>query len=287
MASPAIGAPLGAYLGATYPAPEEEDAIMPKKTDGIDLIRMFPAAFTMVCFVIFLVPVWLILTVAENQALSYFSSRWAYVVLAAPVIILLVHLVHLRQGVPNKFGVLAALMIPSIICLIIANRQFMNATDKMDKLFSVDCDTFPQKRQLQVAWESAYNLYMDCLNTTAATSNYPLEVLQQNFRIQDCAEYQSRLSGKWAFLNNYADEWNYLRYLEENHYCSGWCYHGVQLWSSKPHKDSCAIVVSNLFRSLVTPHTKQVSVVMLACLAVTAVIIIIMGPALRKQGLEW
>jgi hypothetical protein len=239
------------YTGADMPQPEEQlqETLLPpepKKHEGIDLLRMFPAAFTMVCFLVYLVPAWLILTAARTPALSYFASNGAYVVIAVPLIILLVHFIHLRSGNPVKFGVIAALIIPALILLIYGNMQHTNAIDKQDKLFSTDCDTFPAKRRLQVAWEAAYNLYMQCLEDTAATSNYSVSVLQANFRLQDCQEYQAQLNPVVQYgstgmstqlTGTYAQEWNYLRYLEENHFCSGWCYAGVQLWSNQMTKD--------------------------------------------------
>jgi hypothetical protein len=289
---------LGAFLGADIAQPAEhvDDRILPgpisKPSDGIDLMRMFPAGFTMTCCLIYLVPFWLVMTVTQTPALSYFASHWSYLALAVPIIIVAVHFVHLQKGVPNKLAITSALVIPSLLLLVIADWQYMSAVDQMDKLFSTDCDTSPQKRALQSSWEVAYSFYMDCLEDTASNSSYSMEVLQENFRIQDCAEYTAMKTGFNAHgvktnMLSYKKEWNYLQYLEENHFCSGWCYHGVQLWSTKPHKDSCATVVSSLFGSIVKPHSMQVFVVMLVSLAATAVILIGMGPKLRKHGIDW
>lgn len=280
---------------APLPSPHGGDAqvdvVYRKHYEGIDLLKMFPPAFTMVCCLVFLVPTWLIMMVARDPALSYFSSSWSLIVLVIPIVILSVHYVHMQRGIPNKYAVIAGLIVPSVLLLVTANRQYMTAVDKMDKLFSVDCDTFPEKRTLQHAWEDAYNIYTQCLKSTAASSNYSIAVLQSHFRVQDCQEYQETLAG---FTNgahaggpNYAKEWAYLSHLEDNQYCAGWCYHGQALWSSRPNKDACSVVVSHVYGSHVRPHTLQVAVVMLAMLGVTAVVLIMMGPAMRKNGIDW
>mmetsp|Transcript_47732 Transcript_47732/g.147460 ORF Transcript_47732/g.147460 Transcript_47732/m.147460 type:complete len:282 (+) Transcript_47732:136-981(+) len=270
-----------------------EDAIIKDEADAdINMLKMFPAAFTMICALLFSVPMWIVLTIGHTTAIAYFQTNWYYVVVIIPAITCCVHYVHVRRGVPNKAAVIVGLTLPNLVLLWHANLQYMNSVDKADKLFSSDCNTFDQKRELQRSWEAAYSLYVGCINQTSANTGHSRELLMQTFRIQDCEEYNAALtgftaSGTRAYEESHQRDWTYLRSLEEEHFCSGWCYHAQQLWSSKAHKDSCSVVVSHIYGSYVRPHAKQVCMLMLAALGASATLLIMVGPVLRRHGLEW
>mmetsp|Transcript_81015 Transcript_81015/g.188217 ORF Transcript_81015/g.188217 Transcript_81015/m.188217 type:complete len:280 (-) Transcript_81015:204-1043(-) len=263
------------------------------KNDGdIDMLKMFPSAFTMIGALLFSVPMWIVLTIGRNPAVAYFQSNSFYSVLIIPVITILVHLVHVRKGVPHKAAVVTGLVLPNLILLWYGNAMYLNAVDKSDKLFSSDCNSFDNKRELQRSWEAAYALYSNCINQTAHATGHSRQKLMDTFRIQDCEEYNAALtaytdSGTRAYEEGHERDWTYLRSLEEEHFCAGWCYQAQQLWSSKAHKDSCSSVVSQLYGSYVRPHASEVCMLMLASLGATAMMLIMVGPVLRRHGMEW
>ncbi|CAK0820630.1 unnamed protein product, partial [Prorocentrum cordatum] len=113
-------------------------------------------------------------------------------------------------------------------------------------------------------------------------SNYSVAQLMDKFRITDCEEWGAAYAG-----GRQQKEWNYLKYLETSHSCSGWCYPGVQLWSTGIHKDSCAAVVSQLYRSHVAPRGSQVGTFMLVVLGAGIVAMMAFGPVLRNYDVEW
>jgi len=202
------------------------------------------------------------------------------------------HITHWLRGVPTKSAVVVGLIVPNLIVLFCANLQYMGAVDKSEKLFSTDCNSFQEKRRLQASWEAAYNLYMNCIDQTSARTGHPRDTLIELFRIQDCEEYAGAISGfdksgRPHPQGGFAKDWTYLRSLEEDHFCSGWCYRGQQLWATKTTKDSCTSAVSHIYRGYVRPHTSQVCMLMLAALACSSVLLIMLGPVIRKQGLDW
>jgi len=288
--TPASG--LQASMNADYrgaPAGLEEV----ENPDGhIDMLKMFPSAFTMVGAMLFSVPTWIVLTIGRNPAVSYFQSNYYYVVLVIPVVTIIVHVIHVRKGVPVKFAIVTGLVVPNLVLLWFGNMMYLNAVDKTDKLFSGDCNSFNTKRELQRSWEAAYALYSSCINQTSQQTGHSREKLMDTFRIQDCEEYNSALTGltdagSRAYEQSHLEDWTYLRSLEEEHFCAGWCYHAQQLWSSKEHKDACSVVVSNIYSSYVRPHASQVCMLMLAALGATAMLLIMLGPVLRRHGLDW
>eukprot|EP00411_Alexandrium_monilatum_P091637 CAMPEP_0175762370 /NCGR_PEP_ID=MMETSP0097-20121207/67163_1 /TAXON_ID=311494 /ORGANISM="Alexandrium monilatum, Strain CCMP3105" /LENGTH=274 /DNA_ID=CAMNT_0017072019 /DNA_START=12 /DNA_END=832 /DNA_ORIENTATION=+ len=259
-----------------------------RELDGeIDLIKMFPAAFTMICLLLFVVPMWIVLSIGHLPAVAYFQNRFYYSVVVIPAITILVHIIHVRRGVPVKFAVVIGLVVPNLLLLWHGNAMYLNAVDKSEKLFSSDCNSFNTKRELQRSWEAAYALYSGCINETAKQTGHSRDILMDIFRIQDCEEYRTALTGKTdggtrAYHESHVKDWTYLRKLEEEYFCAGWCYHAQQLWSSKVNKDSCSIVVANVYGKYVRPHASQVCVLMLAALGATAVMLIMVGPVLRR-----
>lgn len=246
----------------------------------IDMMKMFPPAFTMACALLFMVPTYMVIYISRSPVITYFSNQSYWILLVIPVIIAASHYVHVRGGVPNKYAVIGSLILPSLLLLIFANVEYVASVDKSDKLFSTDCDTFLLKRRLQNSWEAAYSVYMNCLNQTAVNSGRSIDELRSNFRIQDCSEYAGASRA-------HSREWSYLQHLEENNHCSGWCYHGVQLWSSAPTKDSCSTVVSSVYSLYVRPHASQICIVMLAVLFLSAAMFVFMGETIRAHGLTW
>jgi len=270
-------------LGNQMPLSASESGIASKYVgykSHTDFASVFPSAFTMLCTLLFILPLHTIIKVSRDPSLRYFSGPACWFLLVIPVIILVVHIIHVKKGAPSKYAVIVALIVPSLLLLLFANYQATSASNKGDKLFSTDCETFAIKSELQKSWEAAYDVYMACLNQTAATDSFSVEQLAQTFRIQDCTNYAPDASG-------HQKAWTYLRNLEESYQCSGWCYHGQQLWSTKHSKDGCAVTVSSVYKYYVRPHASQVSLMMLLTLFLSAVMLAAFGEKIRAHGFDW
>lgn len=196
-----------------------------KRPARVSMLRLFPVLFTLCCGGLFLVPMCFVLSIGTSRELAYFWTPWHYVVAVIPLLIVGAHYIHMRSGTPNKAAVVTALVAPSLLLLVCANGQYLQATSMVDKLMSEDCDAFQSKQQLQNAWQAAYDLYTGCLNETSAAYGYDAAVLARHFRVQDCEEYPEAagLAGSSGAASPYAQDWTYLRYLEEHSFCSGWC----------------------------------------------------------------
>lgn len=258
----------------------------------ISMLKLFPVLFTLCCSVLFLVPMCFVLSIGTAREISYFWTPWHYVVVVIPLLILYAHLMHVRSGVPSKAAVATALVVPSLLLLVCANGQYLQATTMVDRLLSSECNSLQSKQRLENAWQAAHDLYMDCLQETSDAFGYDVAVLQKNFRVQDCEEYPAAAGlipstrSKTA-VSPYAKEWAYLRSLEEGSFCSGWCEPGMQLWSGTPSKDACSVAVASVFDLYALPHAGEVVSVMVITLIVAAMFLILVGPVLRKNGVEW
>jgi hypothetical protein len=231
------------------------------KEGKIMLRKIFPAAFTLISLCLFMVPVYLAVYSARHPAVRYFHGQWYYMLIIIPIIILVVHFYHIRNG-PNRYVTNLAMLVPSFLLLLYGTHLLTNATSAADRMFSTDCTTMREKMQLQREWEAAESLYSSCLKSTAVSRNLSSAYLAKNFRVQDCTEYESALA-------SHRREWNFLQYLEENQACTGFCKPGAQLWSSGPHKDSCSVAVASVFRYVVRSNCLQVVVISLITLCCT------------------
>mmetsp|Transcript_27848 Transcript_27848/g.58952 ORF Transcript_27848/g.58952 Transcript_27848/m.58952 type:complete len:290 (-) Transcript_27848:86-955(-) len=287
----AEAAPQGPFMGEINLPYYQEKAS--SGIERLDLERIYPPAFTMFLSVLFLVPVWILLSIGTMQGVSYFISNAFWIVLAIPVGIVFAYLAMNWQLAREKWIVGFMLIVPGVLLLWISESMYVGAVDKSVKLNSADCSSFPEKRQLQISWEAAHDLYSSCIDATSAREGYSREELMANFRIQDCEEYTTALTGYTpegmrTNAKSYQQDWTYLRHLEETHMCSGWCYEGIQLWATTPHKDSCSSAVSTLFTALVAQRASQVAVVMLASLGTFVMLLILLGPMLRRcTGGKW
>lgn len=256
------------------------DIIKPIERSNVD--TLFASAFTLTCGLLFLLPTYLTMKNDLHPIAAYWSSGLVWILLVIPTIIVGVHYVHVRKGGPHKVAVIVGIVVPSVLLLLFSNHQLAWALDRHDKLFSVDCDSFHGKRKLQQSWDAASMLLEKCYNETVTMhdSGLTVERLRSTFRIQDCDEYKIQLR------HNYAD-WTYLKMLEENFYCSGWCGFAPQIWANSVSKDSCAMVASVFFEDNVHHHSLEVCFMMVAAVLICAVALVFLGPILREKGYDW
>jgi len=247
---------------------------------AMDLKRIFPVAFTMMCAMVFIPALFIVMRYTRDPMISYFAGYMSWILLGIPVLLGAVHFVHARWGSPNKYAVMLGALVPSILLLVFSFSNALSARDRANQLFSTDCYAFAEKQHLQLAWEAADEFLAACLKTTVSRTNYSLPVLERAFRIQDCKGY-------YAARTKHSVEWAYLEYLEENGACSGWCSHRKQLWSVKHSKTSCSVAVSFFYKFHVASRAVSITVLMVITLLATEVLLLTLGPMIRSHGVKW
>jgi hypothetical protein len=239
--------------------------------------RMFPAAFTMLSMLLFLVPTYLIVHAAKHPVVKYWHGDWYTFLIIVPIIITVVHIQHTRRG-PDRYITNLALLFPSFLLLLCGMLLLQSATIKSELLFSSDCGIMEEKAFLQREWETARDFYDFCLNNSAKQRNLTTADLSKMFTIQDCNDYRSS-------LRDHQHSWGYLRMLEEDHACTGFCKPDKQLWSNGPHKDACALSVASVFEYVVRSNSVQVVAMSLMTLCLVAGLVSFIGPAMAAEGL--
>lgn len=276
------GVPATSALGASdYSAMTLRKAVAPGE-GGLDVLSMFPYIFTFSCCLVFLVPSWLTYHNGHDPSVRHFFQYWWQIVLLFPILFFGGHIMHVRKRGPWKPVVFVCTLVPSISLVMINNSLLTLSSDISDQLFSVDCDTTPEKRELDRAWHDAHKLYVRCLDDTVAQSEgkLTLEKARELYRIEDCEEY--------PHAYRYQTEmWSYLAYCEEDLACSGWCEPGPRLWTFRETQDSCNVAVSSVFAAKVHPSAKNAVFYSVAVLVMVSVGIVIAGPFLRARSIAW
>lgn len=249
-----------------------------KSKDDNHLLGMFHTIFTAIMVLVFLVPSCILWYIEQQPTVEYFLGHKAHWLVIIPIVIVLSHQYHRTYG-PNRIITVASLLIPALVILILGLMLNGGAAGKSQGLFSIDCDMLVEKRNLQLEWEAADKFFAECVSQTTAKSNYSAEMIASEFRVQDCAHYEDAYA-------EHASTWSYLRYLEEEFHCTGFCTPGRQLWSKYNHKDSCSVAVSSMFKYTVAPRAIKISMSMIFVLVPTALTVAVLKPALRSFGYE-
>merc|ERR1719161_736105 len=245
---------------------EMEMGIKGSEHETYSIHRMFPLVFTAVTVLVFMIPSFTLLYIARQPAVDYFVDDKSYLVFLIPIVIVLTHWFHVARG-PNRYVTSMALIIPSLLLLLLGLLANRGSSMYVQSLFSIDCDIIPVKAHLQLEWESANAFFQKCLHDTAKTMNYSVPYLADNFRIQDCTDYSE------AFQAHHGT-WSYLQSLEENYACTGFCIPGQQLWTTGPHKDSCAVSVASVFQHIVWMNAIQVIAMSLLTLVLVSLCVV-------------
>eukprot|EP00746_Dinoflagellata_sp_MGD_P151309 gnl/MRDRNA2_/MRDRNA2_82954_c0_seq1.p1 gnl/MRDRNA2_/MRDRNA2_82954_c0~~gnl/MRDRNA2_/MRDRNA2_82954_c0_seq1.p1 ORF type:complete len:336 (-),score=65.77 gnl/MRDRNA2_/MRDRNA2_82954_c0_seq1:64-1071(-) len=268
-----LPSPQGSVKEIFVAAPEPNEA--PPKYG-----RMFPTAFTFICFVAFGPPTVSALVLVQDASVRYFVGQWGLLVLAVPILLVVCHLLHLRAGRPRRIIVLVSTIAPCILFIIVGNVHAVVAGDLASRLYSTDCTTFEVKRELNKEWLAAEAAYNACLGETAPHLGLTVDDSLKLFRLHHCTEYP-------ANFTKHREAWAYLREMEEHQACSGWCTVGTRLWSYNNPHDSCSVAAATVMDFKI----RRIAVRMISYTAFALVVILValllVGPFVRKSGMDW
>eukprot|EP00927_Polykrikos_kofoidii_P079421 TRINITY_DN76205_c0_g1_i1.p1 TRINITY_DN76205_c0_g1~~TRINITY_DN76205_c0_g1_i1.p1 ORF type:complete len:427 (-),score=58.69 TRINITY_DN76205_c0_g1_i1:53-1333(-) len=244
----------------------------------------FTTFFCLTWCLMFMVPTWTAVHLSYDATVIYWCGSWCRLAIFLPAFVIYGYVAHaLNGGLPHKTAVWICIFVPSIFIFQLNASVMKQSVDQANVLSSEDCDTSHQKRELQRSWEKARDLYDKCLTETVSdysSQNMTLDVAQQLYRIHDCDEYPP------AFLENQRD-WDYLRQLEEEHACGGWCTFDIPLWTFKDAKDSCTFATGQVFKGKVSRLTSQNFVYLVTLIFIVAMVMVLSGPMMRSCGHAW
>mmetsp|Transcript_10998 Transcript_10998/g.25125 ORF Transcript_10998/g.25125 Transcript_10998/m.25125 type:complete len:313 (-) Transcript_10998:173-1111(-) len=240
--------------------------------------HMFPRSMTFTCFAVFSSPLWMVIHIGMDPNVAYWMNPYYPCAVLIATLFIVGHTVQAQRTEPDTRAITLSMLIPSLFLLLLSDHVLTQTSDRSGQLFSTDCDAYAGKRALEQSYQAAAKLYSDCLEQTfrLSPSNRTIYQTMALFKIQDCDEYEK------AYLR-YPRDWSYLRHLEENENCAGWCYSGDPLWSYYRAQDRCSIAASSVLSDKIARLARQAVMSSLIILVFTCLLIIALRPILLLQ----
>mmetsp|Transcript_57321 Transcript_57321/g.100403 ORF Transcript_57321/g.100403 Transcript_57321/m.100403 type:complete len:307 (-) Transcript_57321:115-1035(-) len=241
----------------------------------------YATSLFLITFTLFATPLRLTMAICNNVQVTYWIARdFGLYILILPASYVAVFLWHTCSRAPSKFLTIITTVGSCIFFLIVCDLVLVNSLYLGEALTIGDCDTFPGKRIVQAEWEAARSFYATCAAKKATNSSMDFVAAVAVNRIQDCPGYEQQLLVHPA--------WAYLGDMEETMGCSGWCQRDFAIWTRRRDlKDSCSVVAAQVFTEVIQNTMKQVVFYIVGVLLIVAVLLFMVGPVLRSQGVSW
>lgn len=242
---------------------------------------LFANSFTSFLLLLFFIPLYLVISVILETNMYFwvshdFSPYWFIILL---VLYIGTHAYHVYTQKTSKWLVLLCLLLSSG-SLFAVSETFIKKTEFVYTfLVSSDCDTYSGKRLMQLSWDAADTLYIECLANESSVSGKSVAELMDVMKVQDCPTYSTELVDY--------PTWSYLETLETSLQCSGWCDASTPLWTTESTKDSCSVSVGFDLREYGYYTLNQVRVYSIVVLLFSALMMLQGGKILASYGIDW
>jgi len=228
---------------------------------------LFPEFFTGACLLLFCSPLVKSADIAfDPLVVHWLGGHPRIIIFLSLVFIAVSYRLHSISRLPNKWAILLGIVGPGLVLGIQANRIAMLSLQLGDRLASSDCRTFPLKYDLEREWQAAATFRNSCPATAYA--------------VQECPGYSEEATQY--------PTWNFFWYLESKYECSGWCDVQKPLWrAGDAPGDSCSRAVAIAMKSKIRHNANQIMVYCLFVVSLSVVVLVMLGPSMRTNGLDW
>lgn len=238
----------------------------------------FALLFTLFCCALFSVPIWMTYNIGQDEQVKQWITDMLWLVLLLPALYLVAHVYHVIKSVPQRPLIAVCTLGSAIILMLIAESVRLEAQRLGDVFAARDCSASEGKRLMGEQWAGALTFYSSCVKgTIEKETSIKIETAVNIFRIQECVGYEEYLAQN--------PSWAYLRSLEEQYLCSGWCYRGPPLWALNATKDSCSAAVADVMYNKVDRTMAQVVVYAIFILGFLAIVLTGPSALIRFHGL--
>lgn len=235
--------------------------------------QKFAAAFCYGCFTVFCFPLMSAWMVAFDQDVMYWFGTYVFWwTIPIPFGFIGVFYYHLRRGRLKRGVLLGSVIIPCVIFFLLGTSLRFKSERLRDHLLSIDCQTFPQMKELEDASKEATQLYDKC-NPRDYDILFPA-----------CPDFK-----KWSKDTDNEKTWSYLQHLETNCLCTGFCKSGIKpIWTHTKEwsHDPCAMCVVSAIDAHIWRVGEQMMAEGLIILMVFLVWHFFMEPSLMNLSLN-
>lgn len=171
----------------------------------------------------------------NNKESVYFNGQGAYAAICVPVLICALHVAQRFMKSPPKLLFIGSFWLPAIIFVIIGAVYMNEARKHHQGLESSECESSSEGGSLEKAYKVAYGVASTCRLGPGAV---------QATSVMGCPDYKAQKE-EWE------EEFTYLKALESQHPCGGFCKGGLRLWyGAGKYAPSCRTFVQERLKAI-------------------------------------
>lgn len=214
----------------------------------------FEVKLTLFSALAFLYPLMLVALMLSKPTMRFWCGQWLLsVIVVVPAWLLIVHLVVARGTVSRAMTPLLAILVPAAFLAFVCQVHVWWFGGQGVALQAHDCQSWRKKAELEASWQDANTLFEACVASASERRGLPLREAALVIRLEECTGYSA------AFAAHQQD-WSYLRHLEEEYRCGGWCAPAAPLWYAQPLRgNSCSKVAARVMDDGVFLRMRQIS----------------------------
>lgn len=209
----------------------------------------------------------------SNKESVYFTGKGAYAAICVPILICALHLAQRFMSTPPKLLFIGSFWIPALVFIIIG-AVYMNDTRKHRRgLQSNDCMDTSEGGDLQKAYEAAMVVAKHCQSAQFLHGGFNPALTS----VMGCPGYEEA-------EDKFPEEFAYMKELESQHPCGGFCKAGVRLWyGAGNHAPSCRTFVQERLQA-VSSLSALLMWYNIVVMVVAAPLYIYLAPVFGKLG---
>lgn len=201
---------------------------------------------------LFLYPVLLASLLHSKPTVRYwFSDSLFALAIALPAWVILCLIADRFRVFGRWSAPLFIFAVPLFVSAVAYEFQFWSLSGKGIVLLSTDCGASTAKHNLEMAWWSIHDAYADCTMQLADLTGASLHE-------ERGVEYFENCEQLIAVHDRWAAEWSYLKDVEKEQHCGGWCTAQRPIWSQSPTaQDACSKTVAREMMGDIARMTQQ------------------------------
>lgn len=249
---------------------------------------LFPALHSLLAFAIYGVPILNGIQLGIDPSVLYWIGWHSWFVMLVPLLLVICHFFHAVKGRPQFNAMVMSTVVPALIVIAIGYSVMVPISGITDRLMSSDCTTYTDKTYLNDAYEAAAQIWESCLLRESNETGRSVKELKAQMVVDECLEY-SENDVKQEGARNWAPQWRYLRSLEVNQDCSGWCNTAQEsLWTTDHQsKDICSSIVASILNAKVRKVASRMLLSGLIALVVSLVALVAVQEYMIRLGVDW
>lgn len=246
---------------------------------------LWPSIYLLMVCAFFAPPLTILANLAQDASAKYWIGASINAALFVQALIFIAFLLHGAAGRARFYPTLCSTVVPAILIILIGVSTAKTGNNLAVELRSKDCQSYPTKLHVEMAYRSAAQIFDGCVQRVANSMNQTANHTVYAVDIEDCSEFMAMSPERVR----YQEEWQYLEDLEREEGCSGWCTPGEPTLFVRQHytSDLCAYAAAQVMGGKVARMGTNLVLAGAVELFFSMFLMSTIGSYMEKNGDEW